>query len=352
MTHLAYHAATSEMVEVPADAVLPITGLPGHAVCANRERIACNWLCDTRYNASLCQSCLHTVKIPNLSTAEGLKRWRRLERAKRRLFYSLIKFNLALSNHRDVAPGALRFALIGDRMKSDGTHVRVMTGHKNGLITINIAEADDAIREATRQAMGEPYRTLVGHFRHEVGHYYWDRLVDRPGVIDRFRECFGDERTKYSDSLKSYYRDGPPKGWNASYVSAYATAHPWEDFAETWAHHFHMVAGLETAYSYGINPQPMHDGALPRLQLIDPYHETNYDELISHWRPITMAMNAMNRSMGNRDFYPFKLTDQITRKLRFVHDLVVDNAASQTAAQVGAISGASMDAGKSLRGTG
>ncbi len=317
------------MVIVPWDAALQIAGLPGHAVCANRDAISCNWLCDTQYNANLCQCCLHTVKIPDLSNAESLKRWSRLERAKRRLFYSLIKFNLPLSRMRDLAPGSLRFELIGDHIEPDGTQFRVMTGHDEGLITINIAEADDAIREANRQAMGEPYRTLLGHFRHEVGHYYWDRLVDRPGVIDKFRECFGDERADYSDALKAYYDGGPPPGWNASFVSAYATAHPWEDFAETWAHHFHMVAGLETAYSYGINPQPMQGGAAPLLQLTDPYHECDHDQLISHWQPITVAMNAMNRSMGNRDFYPFTLTPAITRKLRFVHDIVVEYSASQ-----------------------
>ncbi len=326
---LGYDPGNDLMVVIPPNATGPIAGFPTHAICANRERISCNWLCDTRNDAKLCLSCLHTVKIPNLSKADSLKRWSRLERAKRRLFYSLIKFRLPLSRARDPAPGSLRFELIGDHVKPDGSKSRVMTGHDDGLITINIAEADDAIREANRTAMGEPYRTLLGHFRHEVGHYYWDKLVDQPGTIDDFRACFGDERADYSDSLKSYYDSGPPAGWNHSYVSAYATAHPWEDFAETWAHHFHMVAGLETAYSYGINPQPMQGGAAPLLQLVDPFHEGDHEQLTRHWQPITVAMNAMNRSMGNRDFYPFTLTPAITRKLRFVHDIVVEYSTVQ-----------------------
>lgn len=297
-------------------------GTAGHLPCANRERISCNWICDTENHKSLCQSCLHTIKIPNVSHEKNLLRWSRLERAKRRLFYSINKFGLPLARHRDISPGSLRFELLADGFDPDGERFRVMTGHDEGLITINIAEADDAIREANRTAMREPYRTLLGHFRHEVGHYYWDRLVDQEGVIDRFRECFGDERADYSDSLKNYYENGPAQDWQTSYVSAYSTAHPWEDFAETWAHHFHMVAGLETAYSYGINPQPLSDGAPPLLQLIDPYHVTDHKQLLSHWIPVTVAMNAMNRSMGNRDFYPFALTPRIKEKLQFVHDLV------------------------------
>lgn len=310
------------MVVVPWDASMPIVGLPDHSACANRELIGCNWVCDTQNHERLCLSCLHTIKIPDTSNEESVLRLSRLERAKRRLFYSLLKFGLPLSHSRDGTPGSLRFELIGDRVLPDGKVKRAMTGHDHGLITINIAEADDAIREANRTAMGEPYRTLLGHFRHEVGHYYWDKLVDRDGVIDRFRECFGDERADYSEALKTYYKNGPPAGWNSSFVSTYAAAHPWEDFAETWAHHFHMVAGLETAYSYGINPQPLRTGAPPLLQLVDPYHEQDHDQLISHWVPITVAMNAMNRSMGNRDFYPFALTPAITKKLRFIHELI------------------------------
>ena len=310
------------MVVVFLDDTAALAGAMNHLTCANRKRIGCNWVPDAENYEGLCQSCVHTIKIPNVSNEENLLRWGRLERAKRRLFYSIIKFGLPLVRHRDVSPGSLRFELLADGFDADGERFRVMTGHDEGLITINIAEADDAIRETNRTAMREPYRTLLGHFRHEVGHYFWDKLVDKDGVIDRFRECFGDERADYSDSLKTYYDNGPPENWPASYVSAYSTAHPWEDFAETWAHHFHMVAGLETAYSYGLNPQPMREGTAPISQLDDPYHVDDHALLLNHWVPVTVAMNAMNRSMGNRDFYPFALTDEISKKLRFVHDLI------------------------------
>jgi hypothetical protein len=308
-----------------ADLMLAIPdGQAAYSPCANRDRIGCNWLCDPASKSKLCQSCMHTTKIPNISDPEKRLHWRRLERAKRRLFYALIKFKLPLANEVDHSEGTLRFEMLGDGLHPDGKKKRVMTGHDNGLITINIAEADDAIREKSRTAMGEPYRTLIGHFRHEVGHYYWDTLVDQEGVIDKFRACFGDERRDYSESLKVYYANGAEKDWHKSYVSTYASAHPWEDFAETWAHYFHMVGGLETAYAYGLNPQPLEDGAPHLVQLTDPYHVSDYKQLMTHWIPITVAMNAMNRSIGNSDYYPFALSPNVFEKLRFIHDLIED----------------------------
>lgn len=297
-------------------------GVAGYLPCANRELIGCNWLSEPSSTTGLCQSCSHTIKIPDISVPEKRLQWSRLERAKRRLFYSLDKFNLPLGNEVSLVEGTLRFELLGDGLDRDGKKKRVMTGHDNGLITINIAEADDAIRERNRTAMGEPYRTLIGHFRHEVGHFYWDQLVDNVGMIDRFRAQFGDERWDYSEALKSYYDNGPAQNWANSFVSAYATAHPWEDFAETWAHYFHMVSGLETAYAYGLNPQSIQAGAAPLVQLMDPYHVDDPQQLMSHWVPITVAMNAMNRAIGNSDYYPFVLSTSVAQKLSFIHDLI------------------------------
>ncbi|MEN3974052.1 putative zinc-binding metallopeptidase [Emcibacter sp. SYSU 3D8] len=322
---LGYAASIDQVLVVPGHTDSAGTVAPEHLFCANRDLIGCNWLQETPNAAGLCQSCLHTVKIPDITDPEKLLRWGRLERAKRRLFYALIKFNLPLAIEADYSEGSLRFELLGDEFHPDGMKKRVMTGHDDGLITINIAEADDAIREKNRTAMGEPYRTLIGHFRHEVGHYYWDKLVDQAGVIEMFRACFGDERRDYSDSLKHYYANGPAQNWTNSYVSAYASAHPWEDFAETWAHYFHMVGGLETAYAYGLNPQPLQDGALPLVQLADPYHVVDFDQLVEHWVPITVAMNAMNRSMGNRDYYPFVLSLDISEKMKFIHRVIKDH---------------------------
>lgn len=293
------------------------------AVCDNRDLIGCNWLCESQGVISLCQSCSHTTKIPDISDNSKRQKWGKLERAKRRLFYALIKHNLPLSLKGQDVEGTLRFQLLGNSFHPDGREKRVMTGHDNGLITINIAEADDVLREQSRVAMGEPYRTLIGHYRHEVGHYYWDRLVDQATEIEHFRVLFGDERSDYSEALEAYYSHGPTSDWQRSYVSAYASAHPWEDFAETWAHYLHMVGGLETAHAYGLNPQPLREDGFGWTTLADPYHVFDYEALLNRWIPITVAMNAMNRSIGNSDYYPFAISERVSEKLRFVHNLIV-----------------------------
>lgn len=315
---LGYEPLTDQMLVLRPDA----DGTMQPAPCANRNVIGCNWLAHPEDPDGYCLSCLHTTVIPDNSDAIKLRNWSRLERAKRRLFYGLVKFGLPQAGAIEDDDGFLRFQFMSDELGPDGKIMRVMTGHHKGRITINIAEADSTVRETNRSAMGESYRSLIGHFRHEIGHYYWDKLVDGHPAIDEFRACFGDERHDYKETLAAYYENGPAETWRQSFVSAYASAHPWEDFAETWAHYMHLVSGLETAYAYGINPQPMQVGAPVLQQLIDPYHVSDFDELMSHWVPLTVAMNAMNRSMGNRDYYPFALTAAISKKLKFMHDLI------------------------------
>ena len=285
--------------------------------CVNRQIIGCNWLVADSAS-SACLSCRHTVIIPDLSFTDNVVRWTKLELAKRTLFYSLLKFRLPLSAREISADLQLRFELKADVLTWDGHGTRVLTGHENGRITINIAEADDDVREKHRIAMGEPYRTLIGHFRHEVGHYYWSRLLGLAGDADEFRFIFGDERDGYDGALGRHYSIGAPSDWPLKYVSAYASSHPWEDFAETWAHYFHMVDGLETAQGYGING----DRARKETPTTDPYREADFSQLIDKWIPLTIAMNAMNRSIGNPDFYPFVLSETILRKLEFIHGLV------------------------------
>jgi hypothetical protein len=325
-TLLGYSPVQNELVALMGDPSVPYA--TGQTACRNRETIGCNWLCDGTTGDDLCLSCQHTTKIPDISNDVNRERWAKLERAKRRLFYALSNFDLPLKSLSEDPDGFLHFELLGDEIRADGKPKRVMTGHNRGRITINIAEADDAIREANRTQLGEPYRTLIGHFRHEVGHFYWDQLIAGQNRNDAFRTCFGDERQDYGDALKAHYANGAPPDWQTSFVSSYASAHPWEDFAETWAHYFHMVGGLETAYSYGINPQPMTPGARALGQLENPYHVSEFDDLQEHWIPLTVAMNAMNRSMGIPDYYPFILSDRITEKLRFVHNLIQWQSAS------------------------
>lgn len=310
---LGYAPWAGHMLTVPANAAAWQDGGQRCSPCANRAPIGCNWLLSDT-DSNICRSCRQTVMIPNQSAGENRDRWAKLESAKRNLLYSLYKFHLPVTESGAGAPPSLRFEFKADVLAWDGSGERVTTGHDNGVITINIAEADDALREEHRVSMGEPYRTLIGHFRHEVGHYYWDRLIAGSQNLAAFRPLFGDERDNYSQALGRHYQMGPPPNWAQSFVSAYAASHPWEDFAETWAHYFHIVDGLETAQAYGLDVSAKAEGG--------PYGETNFKALIDAWIPLTVAMNAVNRSIGNSDFYPFVLSGTIFGKLAFVHGLI------------------------------
>ena len=197
----------------------------------------------------------------------------------------------------------------------------VLTGHDSGIITIALAEADDAEREARRTGMGEPYRTLLGHFRHEIGHHYWDLLVQGQPAQARFRALFGDETADYATALQAYYANGAPAGWPQTHISAYATAHPWEDFAETFAHYLHIVDTVEMAAAFGVRARPR-DANLAVHVDFDPYLEPDIQHIVDNWIPLASMLNNLNRAMGHPDAYPFVLTPQVIDKLGFVHDLV------------------------------
>lgn len=291
--------------------------------CANAAHDVCNWLVPANGADIFCDACRHNRTIPDLSVEGNLYRWRRIEDAKHRLFYSLIQFRLPLTTRRE-DPEGLVFDMIAD--PSDPNAERVLTGHASGLITINIAEADDAERESRRAGLGELYRTLLGHFRHEVGHYYWDRLVrdGGPGTLDRFRGLFGDERTDYAAALDRHYANGSRDDWRDACISAYAAVHPWEDFAETWAHYLHIVDTLGTANAYGIRLRPQVAevrGLATRIDF-DAYHADTIEMVVEAWTPLTLAVNSLNRSMGLSDLYPFVLSPLVITKLGFVHDLI------------------------------
>ncbi|MEP3437449.1 MAG: putative zinc-binding metallopeptidase [Hoeflea sp.] len=324
-SRLGYVPAWDQMFYSRPDETQWHDGATVYKACANRQEIFCNWLVEDGVEDEHCLSCRHTLVIPDLSANENRDHWAALEEAKRRLFYSIEKFGLGVGDLEHTPEAALRFHFKADTLSADGKAKRVLTGHENGLITINVAEADDPTREKYRKAMGEPYRTLIGHFRHEVGHYYWDQLVANGPKLEAYRAIFGDEREDYGEALKRHYETGAPAGWEASFVSSYACAHSWEDFAETWAHYFHIVDGLETAGWYGL------DGHTPDSGLnrapggwsdAGPYGAADFRPLMDAWVPLTVAMNAMNRSIGLGDFYPFVLSDTIFSKLEFIHDLI------------------------------
>jgi hypothetical protein len=290
-------------------------------LCQNSQHGVCNWLLPAESTEALCRACRHNKTIPDISVPANIEAWRKIELAKRRLFYSLARFNLP-DEPPENGGERLIFDFLGDGAGIEAT--RVVTGHQNGLVTLSLAEADDVERERRRASLNEPYRTLLGHFRHEVGHYYWDALVRDGGGVGWFREVFGDESIDYGEALRRYYANGPATNWALNHVSAYASAHPWEDFAESWAHYFHIVDTVETAAAFGLTMGPDVDwpGKLRAVADFDPYVQGDFGRIVEVWVPLTIAMNSLSRSMGVVDAYPFALGDGALRKLRYIHDLV------------------------------
>lgn len=281
---------------------------------------ACNFAVEADDPNPLCMSCRQTRVLPDLSVPGNQERWIRIEAAKRRLFYTLAKLGLAAirpSSDPDAGP---QFQFLADVPGQ-----QVMTGHANGVITLNVAEADDQERLRRRVALHEPYRTLLGHLRHESGHYYWDRLIRDAGRVEAFRAVFGDESTDYGQALAQHYANGGTHpNWQDDYVSAYATAHPWEDWAETWAHYLHMVDLLQTAASYSTRLAVPGTPSDDSDEVANPFEgeSTDFHQLVEQWVPVTLLLNSLNRSLGQDDAYPFALSPGALGKLRFVHDVI------------------------------
>jgi len=292
----------------------------------------CNWMIPEKEKESaFCASCRLDEIIPDLGNETNRSLWALIEGAKRRLVYSLIRLNLPITNKQDGPQRGLAFRFLSDSANPDASASKVLTGHDQGFITLNIAEADDTTRETVRHAMKEPYRTLLGHFRHESGHYYWDRLVRDTQFLEPFRALFGDEQADYAYALNQYYKTGSPADWHERYISGYANAHPWEDLAETWAHFLHIQDSLEVANDFGL---------VGKRILLDP-RETNgkpwlaqepttFDQVIAAWSEFAVALNSINRSMGLPDLYPFVLFPAAVAKLRFVYEVIVENATRLT----------------------
>lgn len=290
--------------------------------CENATHDVCNWLIPADSPDEYCTACRHNRTVPNLELPENRVAWRNLEIAKHRLMYSLLRLNLPVPSRADDAERGLVFDFLADPPDDDAP--RVLTGHDNGLITLALSEADDAERERRRSLMHEPYRTILGHFRHEVGHYYWDRLVADGGNQEECRAIFGDDEEDYEEALKRHYQNGAPADWQDNFVSTYASTHAWEDWAETWAHYLHIIDSLETASSFGLEVHPgiTRDPGLHAEMHVDSYSPGDFTRMVDAWIPLTFAMNSMNRSMGLNDLYPFILTAPVIRKLSYIHDLV------------------------------
>jgi len=318
----------------PDEARFLLAGAGGVFQCGNADECACNWRAEPDH--VFCRACALNQLIPDLSVDGNRQRWIRVEAAKKRAIYSLLAFGLAVTPKTgpDDETG-LAFDFLADPIGSGPGGERILTGHDNGLITLNVAEADSPERERRRVEMGENYRTLLGHFRHELGHYYWDRLIrDDAGRLSAFRALFGDERADYEQALKTYYANGAPPDWQQHHISAYATSHPWEDWAETWAHHLHITDTLEMVHALNFplgRLETVDAQALPRGDTggdfqpapadPDPVPEP-FAKILARWLVLSEASNSINRCMGLPDLYPFVISDVTARKLTFVHDLL------------------------------
>jgi hypothetical protein len=299
-------------------------------LCANAQTADCNWLVADDEFTPFCAACRHNRTIPDLDFADNLPPWRVLEAAKRRLFYTLMRLGLPIATRAEDPTHGLAFDFLAETRAAP----HVLTGHEDGLITIALKEGDGAERERMRAQMGELYRTPLGHFRHEIGHYYWDILVRDGGRVGEFRALFGDERADYAAALAAHYRRSDDGNWRERHVSLYASSHPWEDFAETWAHYLHIVDTLEMAGAFGIaiHPKLARDPALQADIDIDPYGAADMTTILEYWLPLTYAVNSLNRAMGQPDLYPFVLTPLVVDKLSFVHCLVRPRELVQEAA--------------------
>jgi hypothetical protein len=296
--------------------------------CGNRETPAlCNWLVEGSDPNTLCIACRLNRTIPDLNDTDNARYWGSIEAAKRRLVSQLLALGLPVRSR--VEEDTVR-GLMFDFLRSPPKGPAVMTGHANGLITMNVEEADDVKREKIKHDLHEPYRTLLGNFRHEVGHYYWDLLVRDTKWLEPFRQLFGDERAIYAEALKRNYEAGPRSDWH-SYISSYAAMHPWEDWAETWAHYLHVVDSLGTALGFGLDAENLETQINPftnkDLYAPDDPNALRFLELVNSSVEMIMVLNELAHSMGQPDFYPFVMSKPVVAKLQLVQMIVVDGAA-------------------------
>ncbi|MEP6670700.1 MAG: putative zinc-binding metallopeptidase [Chthoniobacter sp.] len=332
-TQVGYDSAHDQMVTLTDDSTFQrCTNGTQHGIC--------NWVVPRGKLELLCPSCLLNRTIPELAVPGNLDAWHKIEIAKRRILYTMGRLGLTPVSKREDAVNGLAFDFL--RPTPGGT---VLTGHEDGLITLNVDEAEDLEREKRKEALGESYRTLIGHFRHEIAHYYWDRFFanhpdDEPNLV-AFREVFGDEREDYNAALQRHYTQGPVAAAPGTFITTYASVHPWEDWAETWAHYMHMIDGTETARSFGLDgdvvpipftPFPTEAVTLPNQLAWPEGEKEEFLTLLRDWAKLSPAINEIVASLGHPAFYPFVFSDSIIRKFFFVHHMVKFHGGSSTEA--------------------
>jgi hypothetical protein len=299
-------------------------------LCQNgAEHAVCNWVVPVGCDNPLCPSCKLNIIIPDLTVAGNLEAWHKIEVAKRRILYTLAELGQRPPSRTEDAVTGVGFDFLRPTENN-----KVLTGHEFGIITLNVNEAEDDERAKIKNQMGESYRTLIGHFRHEIGHYYWDRFFqgrpDNDAAMLAFREIFGDEREDYDAALARHYANPAPAP-KEKYISDYASVHPWEDWAETWAHYLHITDGAETALNFGLSPAnvkipftPLPEGALSLPDALDwkDADRDAFQEKLEAWARLAPALNEIVASLGHEAFYPFVFSVDIVRKFSFVHYMV------------------------------
>jgi hypothetical protein len=318
------------LAESPAVFYKKCSNYSEHAVCNGMVQVG---LTDKAGKpVQLCFGCRFNEVIPNLEVLEHIPLWQKMEMGKRRALYTLKSLGLSLVGRAEQPESGLEFNFLVDSDAKDHftsplpDHEKILTGHDNGKITINLAEADDVARTKTRMELGEQYRTILGHFRHELGHYFFDQII---AVDDeKHKLCklyFGDDEQSYEESLERHYKEGPPPTWRNSFISEYATMHPWEDWAETWAHYMHITDALETLRDADIPLYKVVGQTAPGKSSIT---QGPFGESLDAWMKLSVVLNSLNRSMGLQDAYPFVLTAPVRDKLTFIHHAIHNSLAS------------------------
>jgi hypothetical protein len=311
--------------DLDSNRMVTLGGDDGFVLCRNGpEHGACNWTVPAGSEGGLCQSCHLNRTIPDLSIPGNLEAWRKMEAAKRRVLYTLARLGLRPMGKQE-SPEGVAFDLLSPTAAQP-----VMTGHLNGVITMNLLEANDSYRENARADFREPYRTLVGHFQHELGHYYWDRFFQGRAPEDplwqSWRELFGDETADYLAALQSYHAQGPSSGWAERFITAYASCHPWEDWAETWAQYLHILDGVETAGNFGWKgdqvPIPFTPFSAELFTSAGNVGDLDFTAVLNGWAKLAPALNEIAASLGHPNLYPFVLSPISVRKISFVHEVV------------------------------
>lgn len=280
--------------------------------CKHRspDTLGCNILVREDDPEEQCVSCRLTRTIPDQSIPRNVKRWRTLEEAKRRMVFNMYRNRLPYQTRTENPVSGLCFDFLEDRRSNPNVYQEIVyTGHSSGVITVNAAEADPEYRASMQEEMNERYRTTLGHFRHELGHYFFMTLVQGTKWERPFDVLFGDHRRDYDAALKDYYANGPAEDWVEHHISAYASMHPQEDWAESWAHYLHMMDTLETAVSFGVVDVDIENG--------------NFRDVIGKWVELTIIMNSLNRSVGKADAYPFVLSGEVYEKLTFIRNVIL-----------------------------